>query len=180
MFRSFSRTGYIFLAIALVFLLVAGVFFVNSSDTQAAPENVAWKTRCVDLPPVEGQEKSAGKYCEMFSALSVQETGQVFMDVAIGYPNGQDMARGVVKLPLGILLTDGIAMQVDDGEVNKFYVRTCVDKGCFAYISVNDALLGEMKRGNQAVFAFKNAEGRPISVPFPLSGFTKALKDIQK
>ncbi|MCB9990858.1 MAG: invasion associated locus B family protein [Rhodospirillales bacterium] len=143
---------------------------VASQEPQATPApGSAWTVRC--------QEQDKG-HCEIFQRLVVQETGKRMAEFAIGFPEDKKTARGVMILPLGILLTDGVQMQIDDQQPFKFKVRFCTNDGCFAYLNLNDAVLGMLQKGNKATIRFKSMQGQEIDLPISLSGFTKALQEI--
>lgn len=176
----FSRWGRVLFSVVVAVVLITSIsVYMQGKKSEAAPEAKAWDVRCMDKPPKEEGGKSEGEYCEMFSTLSVKETGQLFMGFAIGFPDEAKGARGVLQLPLGVLLTEDMLMQIDKAKPSKFSVRTCTEKGCFAFLTLSDDLLSQMKKGKQVVVAFKNADGKALAVPFPLSGFTKALKGVQ-
>jgi invasion protein IalB len=170
-----------------VLTLIAGVGFIaaaaiamtafSSDESTAAETPEAWKVRCVDIKK-EADSEETFNYCEMHSTLKVKETGATFMDFAIGYPPESKQARGTVILPLGVLVTEPVRMKIDDGAQMGFSVRHCTQQGCFANLELTDKVLGMMRKGEVANISFISADGRTIAFDVPLSGFTKALKEI--
>lgn len=133
-----------------------------------------WAIRCDEA--TEGRPR----HCEMFQSVSLQETGQRLVEVAIGYPPGTDRPLAVFLLPLGILLPSGVALRVDDGAPVGFPVQLCERNGCRADLPLSDALVTAMKAGNRAVVQVQDGRGQVIGLPVSLKGFTKALAEVTK
>lgn len=146
-------------------------------NTDQLAKGAAWFKRC-DEPKDKANENSE-KYCEIYHRLSIKETKQRFVEFALGYPRGKDKARGIVVLPLGILLTSGVEMKIDDHQMFQFDPRFCDGRGCFAYVELSHALVEMMKKGNEIIISFWSKDSQKINVPISLKGFTKALEDIQ-
>lgn len=150
---------------------------LSDAPAQAQPTE-AWLTRCEE--PQEGTETTT-PYCEVFQALVMQETNQRFAEFAVGFPQDaseKGIARGVIVLPLGILLTDGIQMQIDDGQKYKFQVRYCGNNGCFAFVNLNKGLLDELRKGSETKIIAKATTGQDMIIKMTLKGFKKALQKI--
>lgn len=164
--NKFSVVSLVLFAGVIVFSLIAGF---RPAVSEEASNASAWTVRC--------QEKDSD-HCEIFQRLIVQETGVRVAEFAVGFPEGKSAARGVMILPLGILLPDGVQMQIDDQPPFKFKVRFCAKDGCFAYLNLNETVLDFMRKGNTAVVTFKTLQGQDMDFPISLKGFTKALADI--
>lgn len=141
----------------------------NNAQAQN-PEN--WTVRCQDLKDSEDQ------HCEMFQRLVMKDSGQRLLEFAIGIPPGEKTPRGVVVMPLGILLEPGVQLMVDDTNSFKFDVRFCDNGGCVAYLRLNDAVLNAMRRGNEGKIVFTLQSYQKANIPFSLSGFSKAYSEI--
>mgnify|MGYP002850009802 CR=1 FL=1 len=128
----------------------------------------AWYVRCQEDP----------QYCEIFQALVIKESGARFSEIAVGFPPNEKNARGVIILPLEILLEEGVRMTIDDSKPYKFNFRYCGQEGCVAIVTLNDKIINQLKRGNQAVLQFKNRKGQNINLPISLNGFTSAIGEI--
>lgn len=162
-------------------ILAAGATFVLANAFAAGKDDkgaqtaskteTLWTVRCQE-------EDKAREHCEVFQRLIVKETGARVAEFAIGFPENKDVARGVVVLPLGMLLQSGVEMKIDEGKPFAFKVRYCTQAGCFAYVNLDKALLDLMRNGMAANFMFKAADGKDVNLKMPLSGFGKALKEI--
>jgi invasion protein IalB len=143
-----------------------------------APATEAWFVRCNEAKEGQDQSQKRGR-CEAVQKLLVAETGQRFAEFAIGYPAGKEAARGVVIMPLGVMLPKGIEMSVDDGQKFEFQYRFCDQRGCFAYLSLNDAVMDLLKKGKEASFVIMDANGNNLRVNMTLVGLSKTLKEVQ-
>lgn len=154
----------------LFFLIIFLPFAAAAQNT--APQD-AWAVRC------EKGVKNRPGACEMYQRLVDVQTGMRVAEFAIGRHGGGEMARGVIVLPLGILLPPGVTLQIDEGEMFRFDVRYCTVDGCYAYVDLSDQLLDLMRSGGQAVFRFRTYGGEVIDMPMTLAGFTKAYDEIR-
>ncbi len=136
---------------------------------EAGPQ---WTKRC------DKAESGKKGTCEIFQRLVVKDTGQRVAEFAVGFPEKKDAARGVVVLPLGILLTDGAKMQIDKNEPFTFKPRFCAPEGCFAYVNLNKQILDIMKKGTEISITFQTVKGDNVTVKLSLDGFGKSLKEI--
>ena len=147
----------------------------------AANEN-PWSVRC-------GDEEEAGKsveaksgassqdrVCEAFQRLVVSKTGKRVAEFAIGYPKDRKEARGVVILPLGILLADGVGIQIDEGQQYRVKPRYCTPQGCFSFISVNDELMASFKKGSNLMINARALNGKDVRIKLSLKGFANAVR----
>lgn len=179
---------------ASIMAAVAGVLFVGHSvigqdktkeSTEATASRDApaelWTVRCAENEEGEKMEGRGG--CEVFQRLVAAEGGQRVAEFAIGFPEDKEAARGVIILPLGILLHTGgdvatTQMMIDDGEPFSFRPRYCDLGGCYAYLNLNAAVLDMLRKGKQISFLFLDRQGKTIRVNMSLDGISKALKKI--
>ncbi|HEY8190097.1 MAG TPA: invasion associated locus B family protein [Micavibrio sp.] len=134
------------------------------------PTGEPWSVRC------SGDKPTLDRECEVYQRLIVSKTGQRVAEFAVGFPKGKTDGRGVIVLPLGILLEEGIVMQIDEGQKFKFKPRYCTNDGCFAFVNVNAALLEELKKGSVVQLNAKALNGKEIKIKMSLQGFGKILK----
>mgnify|MGYP006428621615 CR=1 FL=1 len=163
---------------ALVFTAVLMLGFEGGTAmAQQNKSNTAWDIRCTKDD--DGQETDQ---CEMFSKISVKDTGQRVVEFAIRKAEKDPgrVAEGIIILPLGILLPPGVKMQIDSGEDYSFNLRSCTQAGCFAVVSLNQQLINQMKGGIEAKIRFANTQGKPIRLNLSLKGFTKAWNELKK
>lgn len=152
----------------------AGEQVINQADVPDGME--PWKIRCSSEDAQKAEDKR-GK-CEVFQQLVVNETKQRFAEFAIGFPEGQKEARGIMILPLGILLEPGVEMQIDDQQSFKFKIRYCEPNGCAAFLSLNDSVLGMLRNGKTAKVSLQSAQGKTLSFEMSLKGFSEVFEKV--
>lgn len=157
-----------------IVMVLALLMFVVGVKQASAETDEAWSIRC------NAEQTDPAHRCEMFQRLVEKESGKRFAEFAIGFPQGKNVARGAIILPLGILLHEGNTIQIDEGPVFSFRVRYCMADGCYAFIDLSDQVLKEMKKGMQAKLSIKSFNGNAMVVPVSLVGFSKALRDVKK
>lgn len=168
---------------AVLLAILIGVFIYGSQQTAFSsdnePEKSMWTLRCADVP--EGT-KEAQKNCEIFQRLSVKESGQRIIEFVVGKDAAKDkqgIRRGVVILPLGVLIPHGITMQIDELPPYKFALHHCTNAGCFAFVDLNSDIISKMKKGDQAKMTMRSVEGKNVNIVLSLKGFSKAADKIK-
>lgn len=177
-------------------LLVVGVggFFLANNRSEAESQKTAMASSGEEKSGekgVQGQmfagwakrcDKQEGKapYCEVFEVLSVKETKQRFMEMAVGFPNGADKpAAGILILPLGVMVGSGAMVQVDDKTEKSLKISTCLPAGCVTKLDIDAPFLAELTAGKVLNIKFANAEGKTMAAQLPLEGFKPALDSLK-
>lgn len=140
---------------------------------QTAPAE-PWVQRCSKDPKDAKKEN-----CEVFQRLIMKEDGKRFMEFAVGYPEKGDTARGVLVLPLGIMVNEGLEMNVDGKSSFSFKLRLCQLDGCYAFLKLTPQVLDSMRKGKAVNVMFMSARGQKINTELSLEGFGKALKKVK-
>lgn len=93
----------------------------------------------------------------------------------------EDAVAGfTVVTPLRTLLTEGLAVQVDNGQLQRYRFRWCTEAGCFVQFGVSQSGLDSFKRGNRARLTVISVERpqSPVTLDVSLKGFTAAYNDL--
>jgi invasion protein IalB len=134
--------------------------------------------RCKDgVNPNEIKNKRG--VCEIFQRQDIGETGERILEFAITYPEGQKDAFGILILPTGILLQEGVKLSVDDGDMYQLSVRYCIPNGCIVHFNLDEKLINLMAKGKAASVNIFSANGQNLAISVPLTGFAKMLKGVQ-
>jgi len=80
-----------------------------------------------------------------------------------------------VITPLGVVLTEGLAVKIDGGREESAPFQICTEQGCLVREPIDNALVTRLKRGNNAVVSVIAANQGEVSANLSLSGFTKAF-----
>ena len=117
---------------------------------------------------------SLGK-CRLLQTIVIKETGQPLLTAALEARPGEKDYSLVFKVPHGILLSPGIALEVKGVERLVLRFRLSDATGVFAATVVSPELLNAMKKGNTLKVSLVTARGQKIGIPVTLRGFTDAF-----
>lgn len=138
-----------------------------------APEQTAefygdWQVRCVvreDMPP-----------CDMVQVATNNDTKEQVMRISIAHAGDQDKYGVQIWVPLGVLISGGVLVRVDDKEdVGDFKFTRCEPTGCFIEGVVGTEVLEPFRRGSKGVIAILDSLGEPIVLPLSFRGFVAAV-----
>jgi invasion protein IalB len=139
--------------------------------TPAQSEGPGWAVNCKSAAADKGLE------CRLSQTI-VTQNGQVLADVTFRVPADKKDPEAIVRLPLGILLSAGATLQVDDKPPQQLTVRTCDRNGCYARMPISTEMLATLQKGKQLQVSFKNLAEKSITVPLSLNGFSDAYAKI--
>ena len=156
-------------AVFFLFTLV-GLLSLSKTNAQVPHAQIFgdWRIHC-------NSATGAPSKCQMFQNVIVKETGQPVLQMMVGYIRDVPSPVGVVTLPLGVYLPQGLTLQVDDGQTYEMAFEFCSAKGCRVRFSIDDALLSTFKDGSTAKFKSYNNMRKPVRIPVSLKGFTAAI-----
>jgi len=156
--------------VAFGFILAS--LFLKDVHGQNASVNSAWVYRCAD--------GTSSHQCEIAQRISVAETGQRIVEFVISYISGQEYPRGVVILPLGVLVQQPILLQVEGGQKYAFNVNHCEANGCVGYLDIVPDMLSSFQKGEELALVVANAQGQNVEMKLSLMGFSKTFKELEK
>lgn len=149
----------------------------GATDAEPAPEEEApsvtvtqhgdWEVRCED---------SSGN-CFMYQLVRNDAGNPVAEVRLVRLPEGGEAAAGATVItPLGSLLSEGLVLQVDEGEARQYPFNWCVRSGCFAQFGLSAAEVTTMRAGSVARMRIVavSAPDQPVILNMSLGGFTAA------
>ena len=83
-----------------------------------------------------------------------------------------------VLAPLGVLLPNGLGLNVDGEDIGRAYFVRCFQDGCYAEVILQGKLLETLKKGNTATFIVFQTPEEGIGIPVDLSGFSDGYDSI--
>lgn len=163
----------------LVFLTIGLLGFAPAhAADDAIPTFGDWAKQCEEAPPAEGGEAS-GEICYVFQTVSNRETGQMLMQVRVGFAPNRAEPVMIVTLPLGALLPPGAAFLMDGIEPVKMAFLACGREGCTTVGQpLSAAVIEAMQKGEQAVVRVAMLNKQVVPLPVSLKGFTRAYNAI--
>jgi invasion protein IalB len=101
------------------------------------------------------------------------ENGMPVAIVQLFEPEGDQKVMRVT-VPLGMQLSHGTRLLIDQNQPLQSPFKICFPVGCMADYPVTDDMIAKMKKGQNLVVQAINMQGTPISLPLPLGDFAKA------
>ncbi|MDT4835247.1 Invasion associated locus B (IalB) protein [compost metagenome] len=76
-----------------------------------------------------------------------------------------------VLAPLGVLLPNGLGLNVDGKDIGRAYFVRCFEDGCYAEVILEDELLNTFRNGMSATFIVFQTPEEGVGIPVDLKGF---------
>jgi invasion protein IalB len=146
--------------------LAAAIAFMQAGGlrAQAAPETAAaWRVECTG----DGHTLE----CRAIQQIFQRDTRQLVASVAVRYAPETKGAQMSLLLPLGLNLTEGVLLKVDNGPPEHQSIQTCNNTGCLVTMVPNDKFLAAMRTGADLKVTVQDASKKPIEMSLPLLGF---------
>lgn len=94
---------------------------------------------------------------------------------------GGEIAIAVLDVitPLGVVLTEGLSLKIDEGKDAVAPFQVCTEQGCLVREPIADELIDQLKRGNGATVSVVAANQGIVTSSISLSGFTAAYNALK-
>lgn len=130
-----------------------------------------WTMRCNEATNPDTQAQVV--ICRAVQQVKNQE-GQAVIAVEVGInPQNGDVFGGIIA-PLGVILTAGIAVDVDGNAMGAIPYVQCTQQGCAGRFVLSPEQFASWKAGARANIKVVRGDGQPVTLPLSLSGFTAA------
>jgi invasion protein IalB len=130
----------------------------------------AWTVQCVSR--VEGEQSQ--RTCQMSQELIQQESRQRVLMFAIG--KAEQAAKATLVLPFGLLLSEGVRVQIGDEDVLQGPYRTCLPAGCVAEIELPKEVIEKFGSAEAASVLMTAISGQQVKTDISLKGFKPAYQ----
>ena len=89
---------------------------------------------------------------------------------------GGEIAIAVLDVitPLGVVLTEGLTLKIDNGQDAIAPFQVCTEQGCLVREPIAEELIDQLKKGNGATVSVVAANQGVVNSSISLSGFTAA------
>ncbi|TPK95102.1 invasion associated locus B family protein [Mesorhizobium sp. B2-4-12] len=159
----------------LVAALSAAGLFVAGQANAAQPSGTvrsthgAWSIIC-DTPAGATSEQ-----CVMMQNVVAEDRPEMGLSVVVlrTADNKAEILR--VLAPLGVLLPNGLGLNVDGKDIGRAYFVRCFQDGCYAEVILEKPLLDTLKTGTSATFIVFQTPEEGIGIPVDLKGFAEGF-----
>ncbi len=169
-FTSFGRAVTTTLTVTAVAATAAFFSIATPAQAQTAAEEEApnpWRKLCV----TEGEP--AQEICITRQEARNQE-GQPIAAASIRVAEGQT-PRILFEVPTAVLLPPGIGFAIDENQPQQAIFIICTQQFCSAEAEIDQALIDQMKAGNNLMMQVVNRTEQAVAIGFTLVGFTAAF-----
>jgi invasion protein IalB len=133
-----------------------------------------WQIVC--KPPPAGAKNEV---CALVQSVTAEDRSNVGLTIYFQrFSNGTQVLR--VFAPLGVLLPPGVGLKIDDVDVGHAPFHRCQSFACYAQVTVDDKLLGQLSTGKTAIFIIFQTEEAGIGIPISLAGFPDAVSGLNQ
>lgn len=83
-----------------------------------------------------------------------------------------------VLAPLGVLLPNGLGLNVDGKDIGRAYFVRCFEDGCYAEVILDDELIDTFRKGSAATFIVFQTPEEGVGIPVELEGFSEGFNKL--
>jgi invasion protein IalB len=152
------------LVLTLAFAM-APTAFAQSQTPVGVTKFGSWNIVC-EQPPGANSEQ-----CALMQNVVADDRPEVGLSVVV-LKTADNKARILrVLAPLGVILPNGLGLNVDGQDLGRAYFVRCIEDGCYAEVILRDELLNTMRAGTNATFIIFASPEEGIGIPVDLTGF---------
>ncbi|WP_274425105.1 invasion associated locus B family protein [Chelativorans sp. YIM 93263] len=141
----------------------------NTNDGTVRSTHGAWSIVC-DTPAGAADEQ-----CAMMQNVVADDRPEVGLSVVVLRTADNEAEILRVLAPLGVLLPNGLGLNVDGEDIGRAYFVRCFQDGCYAEVILEDELLETLGNGESATFIVFQTPEEGIGIPVDLDGFDEGF-----
>ncbi|VAW21320.1 Signal recognition particle GTPase [hydrothermal vent metagenome] len=158
-----------FIAILVFFGLFAAISAPVLAQGVVRAQYGDWQMSC-DTPPGASFEQ-----CAIIQNVTAENQPNVGLSVIVLKTADQKARLLRVLVPLGVLLPNGLGLNVDGQDMGRVAFVRCLPNGCIAEVIMDDPLLKVLSEGKSAIFVVFKTPEEGIGIPVSLNGFAKGF-----
>ncbi len=151
---------------ALFLSVMVGVIAPASAQGVVRSQHGDWQMSC-DTPPGASFEQ-----CAIIQNVTAENQPNVGLSVIVLKTADQQARLLRVLVPLGVLLPNGLGLNVDGQDMGRVAFVRCLPNGCIAEVIMDDDLLDVLRNGQTAIFVVFKTPEEGIGIPVSLNGFS--------
>ena len=131
-----------------------------------------WQMSC-DTPPGATFEQ-----CAIIQNVTAEDQPNVGLSVIVLKTADQKARLLRVLAPLGVLLPNGLGLNVDGVDMGRVAFVRCLPNGCVAEVVMDDSLIKTLSEGKSAIFVVFKTPEEGIGIPVSLNGFSDGFRQL--
>lgn len=158
--------------------MLAGVIGGTITTTSLAqePTNLSesygsWTVQCQQVG--EGEQRQ--RVCQMSQELIQQQPRQRVLVFALTQTK-EGAVKATVISPFGLLLSEGLRVELDGKEIVRGTFKTCLPIGCISEIDLGPDVIRELSAGAKVAVMTTANTGQPVRTDITLDGFSAAYQ----
>ncbi len=124
-----------------------------------------WQMSC-DTPPGASFEQ-----CAIIQNVTAEDQPNVGLSVIVLKTADRQARLLRVLAPLGVLLPNGLGLNIDGTDIGRVAFVRCLPNGCVAEVVLDDELISKLSTGKTAIFVVFKTPEEGIGIPVSLNGF---------
>jgi invasion protein IalB len=131
-----------------------------------------WQMSC-DTPPGASFEQ-----CAIIQNVTAEDQPNVGLSVIVLKTADQQARLLRVLAPLGVLLPNGLGLNIDGKDIGRVAFVRCLPNGCVAEVVLDDALIKTLSEGTNAIFVVFRTPEEGVGIPVSLRGFSDGFAQL--
>ncbi|NMA97774.1 MAG: invasion associated locus B family protein [Phyllobacteriaceae bacterium] len=128
-----------------------------------------WQMSC-DTPPGASSEQ-----CAIIQNVLAEDQPNVGLSVIVLRTADREARLLRVLAPLGVLLPNGLGLNVDGQDMGRVAFVRCLPNGCIAEVELDDAIIEILSNGTTALFVVFKTPEEGVGIPVSLEGFSEGF-----
>ncbi|WMT91398.1 invasion associated locus B family protein [Pelagibacterium sp. H642] len=141
-----------------------------SAQGTVRSEHGDWQMSC-DLVPGALEEQ-----CALIQNVTAEDQPNVALSVIALKTADQEARLLRVLAPLGVLLPNGLGLNIDGEDLGRVAFVRCLPNGCVAEVVMDDELMTQLSEGENAIFIVFRTPEEGIGIPVSLAGFQEGFE----
>lgn len=147
-------------------LLLLGMAPAALAQGTVRAEYGDWQMSC-DTPPGASFEQ-----CAIIQNVLAEDQPNVGLSVIVLRTADREARLLRVLAPLGVLLPNGLGLNVDGTDMGRVAFVRCLPNGCIAEVELDDDLIEVLSTGSDAIFVVFKTPEEGVGIPVSLDGFS--------
>jgi invasion protein IalB len=128
-----------------------------------------WQMSC-DTPPGASFEQ-----CAIIQNVLAEDQPNVGLSVIVLRTADREARLLRVLAPLGVLLPNGLGLNVDGVDMGRVAFVRCLPNGCIAEVELDDDLVSLLSESSSAIFVVFRTPEEGVGIPVSLEGFSEGF-----